>query len=224
MSSNVKASLLISIACALLGAICVLVVRCSEPTAEVDDTKAVEPLETTAQIRIEAPTETSNSIPALTADTPRIKTTETERTEPLTTETEFEPIYTTNDIEMLAKTLYGECRGVVGDTHKAAVVWCILNRVDATGFGFGNSIEYVITFPDQFHGYDVDYPVTDELAAIAEDVLQRWQREKEGETDVGRVLPKEYLWFHGDGKYNYFRDAYRGGNTWDWSLPSPYGE
>lgn len=45
---------------------------------------------------------------------------------------------------------------------------------------------------------------------------------KDGETDTGRVLPSDYLWFSGDGKHNYFRNAYKGGETWDWSLPSPY--
>lgn len=37
-----------------------------------------------------------------------------------------------------------------------------------------------------------------------------------------RGVPSDYLWFSGDGKHNYFRNAYKGGETWDWSLPSPY--
>ncbi len=45
---------------------------------------------------------------------------------------------------------------------------------------------------------------------------------KDGEADVGRVLPSDYLWFTGDGKRNHFRNAYRGGQIWDWSLPTPY--
>ena len=39
---------------------------------------------------------------------------------------------------------------------------------------------------------------------------------------IKRVLPPEYMWFHGDGRHNHFRDSYRGGNRWDWSLDSPY--
>lgn len=65
-------------------------------------------------------------------------------------------------------------------------------------------------------------PIDDEIKALCEDVLTRWYAEKDGETDTGRVLPSDYLWFSGDGKHNYFRNAYKGGETWDWSLPSPY--
>lgn len=35
-------------------------------------------------------------------------------------------------------------------------------------------------------------------------------------------LPVFEVTFSGDGKHNYFRNAYKGGETWDWSLPSPY--
>ena len=67
-----------------------------------------------------------------------------------------------------------------------------------------------------------DLPVDDEIKALCEDVLTRWYAEKDGEADTGRVLPSDYLWFSGDGKHNYFRNAYKGGETWGWSLPSPY--
>ena len=126
------------------------------------------------------------------------------------------------DVHAIARTLYGECRGIPSDMEKAAVVWCILNRVDAKGYGCGNSVEYVLEFPYQFLGYNENNPLLDDLCELAEDVLIRWYREKNGETDVGRILPPEYLWFHGDGKHNYFRDAYKGGNRWDWSLDNPY--
>ena len=56
----------------------------------------------------------------------------------------------------------------------------------------------------------------------AADFIDRWQREKQGETDVGRVLPPEYLFFGGDGKHNTFRTEWDGGEYWDWSWPSPY--
>lgn len=125
------------------------------------------------------------------------------------------------DVEAIAKTLWGECRGVPYTSHKAAVVWCILNRVDEGGY-FGNSIIEVITKPNQFAGYSPDYPVDPELKAIAEDVLMRWHLEKEGEEDVGRVLPKGYCYFVGDGELNYFTNEWRSRNYWDWSLSNPY--
>ena len=39
---------------------------------------------------------------------------------------------------------------------------------------------------------------------------------------MGRILPKEYKWFGGNGTINMFRDSYENGNIWDWSLPNPY--
>lgn len=112
--------------------------------------------------------------------------------------------------------VWGEARGIPSDTEKAACVWCVLNRVD---YGYGN-IVMVVTAPYQFAGYDIDNPIDDEIKALCEDVLTRWYAEKAGETDVGRVLPSDYMWFTGDGEHNYFRNAYEGGKTWDWSLQS----
>lgn len=123
------------------------------------------------------------------------------------------------DINYIAKTLYGECRGISSDMEKAAVAWCILNRVDA---GYGDSIAEVVTAPYQFLGYSPDNPLLDELVEIAKDVISRWNAEKSGHTEVGRILPPEYLWFIGDGQHNHFRDEYKGKSFWDWSLENPY--
>ena len=143
---------------------------------------------------------------------------------PLSTEAEImdEWIPDRKDVELIARTIWGEGRGIQSMDEKAAIVWCILNRVDAEGYACGNSIEYVITFPHQFDGYDPSYPVTDEHVALAEDVLMRWHAEREGVEDVGRVLPKEYIYFIGDGTHNYFTIEWKGTDYWDWSLPSPY--
>ena len=140
---------------------------------------------------------------------------------------EWPKLYTDEDAVALAKTLWGEARGVKdngivsGTAQKAAVAWCVLNRYDA---GYADSIYGVITAEDQFHGYSASYPVEDDLLELAYDVLDRWNAEQHGETDVGRVLPAEYLWFGGDGTVNRFRDAWKGGNKWDWSLADPYAE
>lgn len=126
------------------------------------------------------------------------------------------------DVEYIAKTLYGECVGVKSDTEKAAVVWCILNRVDTYGYACGYNVEHVVTYPNQFHGYSPDHPVLDELAELATDVLCRWNAEKCGERNVGRVLPRSYIYFVGNGKENYFTNEYRSRDYWDYSLGSPY--
>lgn len=126
------------------------------------------------------------------------------------------------DIEMLAKLVWGEARGVNSKTQQAAVIWCVLNRVDSTGYACGKSIAHVVTFPNQFQGYNANYPATDEFKALAEDVLTRWYAEKAGYINIGRVLPVEYQWFMGNGSTNTFRNAYTNGAKWDWSLESPY--
>ena len=141
--------------------------------------------------------------------------------------------FSPDDMEatMLAKTMYGEANvlrwygdkfGVSYQARQAAVAWVALNRVDAGGFG--EDLYEVLTSPNQF-AYDPDAPVTDDLLELAWDVLYRWWAEKDGEMDVGRTIPPEYLYFDGDGKENYFRIEYQGtGDVWDWSLPDPYKE
>lgn len=137
-----------------------------------------------------------------------------------TTTNEPTPDPDEEDIEMLAKLIWGEARGVESTTEKAAVVWCVLNRVDAKGYP--NTIAEVVTQRKQFVGYDADYPATETNKLIAEDVLRRWYAEKTGITNVGRILPKDYIYFTGDGKQNHFTSEWKSDDTWDWSLPSPY--
>lgn len=132
-----------------------------------------------------------------------------------------EPVvyYEPNPQEILAKLVWGEARGC-SRTEQAAVVWCVMNRVDD---GQGDIVE-VATAPCQFYGYDPENPVDPEILALVRDVLARWGMEQACIGSVGRVLPKEYLYFTGDGAHNYFTTEWNGGQTWDWSLGSPYKE
>ena len=111
------------------------------------------------------------------------------------------------DVEAIARTLYGECRGVETVAEQEAVAWVILNRLDA---GYADTVLGVVSAPGQFAGYDPGHPLWDELVAVARRVLVLHHREQLGE-DVERVLPREYLWFSGDGTRNVFRTEYRGG-------------
>lgn len=130
--------------------------------------------------------------------------------------------WTYEEVEMLAKTIWAEARGVPSTARQAAVAWCALNRLDAGTFG--DTLAEVLSKPYQF-AYDPASPVTDEFLALADDVLYRWYLEKTGVEDVGRTLPEDYLFFEGDGLENHFRKEYeKTGDTWDWSLPDPYGE
>ena len=126
-----------------------------------------------------------------------------------------------DEIPYIARTVWGEARGC-SETEQAAVIWCILNRVDSSIRYMPDNIIDVVTQKHQFLGYVKTFPVTKKIKKLVIDVLTRWEMEKAGVENVGRVLPPEYMWFHGDGRHNHFRDSYRGGNRWDWSLDSPY--
>lgn len=119
-------------------------------------------------------------------------------------ETEHTMFYTKEDAEILAKVVWGEARGCSAE-GQAKVVWCILNRVDDSCFP--DTINGVVTQPSQFHGYSPDFPVTPEIMTIVNDVLSRWNSEKNGES-VERELPANYLYFTGDNNQNYFREEY----------------
>lgn len=126
--------------------------------------------------------------------------------------------YTEHDAIDIAKVLYHECRGVPSKTEQACVAWTILNRVD----NFDSTVYSVVRSPNQFAFYE-GAPVWDDLLNLAYDVLGRWSYEKNGGVNVGRVLPKEYIYFEGYNGHNYFRDNYSGSyNIWDYSLESPY--
>lgn len=113
------------------------------------------------------------------------------------------------DAKLLAQVAWCEARGC--DTRQqAAVMWCVLNRVDDPRFP--DSIRDVVLQEGQFY-YLENAPVTEELLALAIDTLARWQMEPLL-IESGRVLPEEYLWFAGNGEINTFRTEYQGGETW----------
>ena len=98
----------------------------------------------------------------------------------------------------------------------------MLNRVDDPRFP--DTVLEVLEAPYQFAGYSTDYPVLPELATLAADVLKRYHAERDGKTNVGRVLPAEYLYFTGDGRNNHFTIGWKDAETWDWSLQNPYDD
>lgn len=116
-----------------------------------------------------------------------------------------EPDYSL-EAEYIAKTVWGEARGCTV-AEQEQVIWCILNRVDSEISYFPDDIISVVTQPNQFHGYSPDHPVTEEHYTLALDVLERWTAEKRGEA-IQRNLGKEYVYFHGDGNHNYFRENF----------------
>ncbi len=124
------------------------------------------------------------------------------------------------EIELLARTIWGEAEIVKIRSEQAAVAWCVLNRVDY----YGESIENIILAPYQFVCRLEDEAVPDYYLELAADVVVRWEREHAGFEDVGRTLPADYRFFTGDGWRNYFSSVWQGTDYWDWSLPDPYTE
>lgn len=123
------------------------------------------------------------------------------------------------EIVLLAKMLWGEARGC-STTEQAACVWVALNRVSDPRWP--DTLREVLLQPEQFRGLREDNPATEELMALAEDVLSRRERELAGETAVGRVIPEDYFFWAGDGKRNHFRKEYRDTATWSWEMEDPY--
>jgi hypothetical protein len=115
-----------------------------------------------------------------------------------------EPDELNPDAVMIAKVIAVEAP-YCSEAEQEAIAWVILNRVDTDGYGMGCSVEYVVTFPNQFAYYE-DTEYSNELYDLALRVLEDWQAGAEG-------IGKQWLWFTGDGKRNTFRDAYEGGNT-----------
>lgn len=166
---------------------------------------------------------TGGTTEAIPQETPEEEATETAPVTPTPEAEATDPLKA--DREALARMVWGEARGC-STTEQAAVVWCVLNRFDSGDPYYANcmTIYDIVTQPLQFVGYDPENPLDPNIQALVDDVLARWMAEKVCVGDVGRVLPAEYLFFTGDGKTNTFRDAFEGGNTWEWTLDSPYEE
>lgn len=103
-----------------------------------------------------------------------------------------------DDVVMASQTVWGEYRGEDAE-QRAAVVWCILNRVEDDRFP--NTISEVVRQPHQFQGYSSNNP-SEPFADEVRDILMRWH---EGEHGIDPSL----CWFYGDGRINHYRNAWR---------------
>lgn len=143
---------------------------------------------------------TPSPVPAVSANVEAVE----QEPEPSEAPIYYEMYFTEDDVNAVAKMLWGEARGCSRD-NQVKCVWVVLNRVDDERFP--DTIQGVLSQPSQFHGYSESYPVTDELYDVAFEVLTRWSYEKQG-VPVRRELPSSFLWFTGDGVTNHFREVY----------------
>ena len=131
-----------------------------------------------------------------------------------------------DDAELLAKVAWGEFNDARNKEQISAVMWCVLNRLDAEYDG-QKTVSEVVKAAGQFNGYSKYAPIVPEYFEIAKDVLFRHGMEKHygvAENVSGRTLPSEYLFFSGNGNVNIFRTEYAGGSVWDFSWGNPYRE
>ena len=111
--------------------------------------------------------------------------------------------YSSYEISLVAKTVWGEARGCSRD-EQMLVVWCICNRADARN----QSVEEVVTATNQFVGYDHDHPVEPEIVEVVEEVLQAWSCNEEALILPPYATTSNYQYFSGDGRHNWFREEY----------------
>ena len=116
-----------------------------------------------------------------------------------------EPVakYTSEEITLVCQTVYGEARGCSKEEQQL-VVWCICNRADYSG----TSIEQVVTASRQFHGYDPENPVTEEIFENVTEVLEAWSRNEEALVYEPYATTTEYRYFSGDGRHNWYREEW----------------
>jgi len=128
--------------------------------------------------------------------------------------------YSEEDAVLLAQVMLNEAGGIPSQTEQSMVAWTVLNRVDDGRFG--GSIYEVLAAPAQFAWWS-GTSVRDDLLALARDVLERYAREQSGETEVGRTLPPDKLYFYGDGAHNYFYSSSGGDAAYSFSdYSTPY--
>lgn len=116
-----------------------------------------------------------------------------------------EPVvkYTSDEVTLVSQTVYGEARGCSRE-EQMLVAWCICNRADISG----TSIEQVVKAPRQFHGYNPEHPVTDEIRSAVLEVLDAWSSGQEALVYEPYATTSEYLYFSGDGVHNWFREEW----------------
>jgi hypothetical protein len=117
------------------------------------------------------------------------------------------PMFTEDEVELLAKTVWGEARGLSIDEQRL-VIWTVLQRVDDDN-RWGDTIEAVITAPRQFNGYRERNPVTPEIHALVVQELTDWHNGENPPTHELFAPNAPYFFFDGDGTNNWFREVWR---------------
>ena len=114
--------------------------------------------------------------------------------------------WTYTDVDVIARMVWGEGRGVSRNEQKL-IVWTVINRLEHGGYG--SSLVRVVRAPGQFHGYSSNFPINTAIREMTIEVLEAWDR-----GDSAKVYPPfarvdNYRYFWGDGRHNWFRTNWR---------------
>jgi hypothetical protein len=107
------------------------------------------------------------------------------------------------EIEMLAKTVWGEARGC-SDEEQRLVIWTIFQRLDSE-IWIGDTIEAIITRQGQFTGYRSYHPIDENILKICEEELQKWIDGEEAPTHEIYAPQLPYYKFSGSSGHNWFK-------------------
>lgn len=102
------------------------------------------------------------------------------------------------EAEEIAKLLYGIRKNSERDLR--AVCWVVFNRVESPLYP--DSIEEVVNQPGQWVSYYPENPATEELTALAQEELEKWEAKE------GRLLSRDTLWFNWSKDAITFREEF----------------
>ncbi len=114
--------------------------------------------------------------------------------------------FTAKDVEMLAKTVWGEARGCAPDEQRL-VVWTVLQRVDNTYWD--NAISEVIKKDNQFVGYCDTNPIDEDIYQLCYEEFIKWRNNEEVPVHEVYAPTVPYYFFTGDGKNNWFSKEWK---------------
>ena len=104
-----------------------------------------------------------------------------------------------SDVALISRTIWGETRGCPVEEQRAQA-WCILNRVDSPDPIFPDTIEAVVTAPNQFQCYSVKNPDAP-FYEMAREILILWH-------DGIREIPADMCWCEGRNGQQIFRNSW----------------
>ena len=164
------------------------------PTIELS-VKPIPPITDTYPLRRVHKTSQNVTNPAETVNEPAIFVNEDAAT------------FSEDELEMLAKTVWGEA-GVCSPEEQVLVVWTILQRLEDERFP--DTLEEVITQSGQFCSYDSENPVYDEILTLCKSELTQWEDGAEPPTLEPYAPTAPYYFFDGDktGLHNWFREEW----------------